>query len=95
MKKETWKWLNDNKDIYPFEDVLSYIFKLETQVENIKEYINSGEFLDWNLGFKLIDLMAEQLSGLAIFDMEKDEPIILLDEEVKEYFYKKAEKEDE
>ena len=42
---------------------------------------------------KQIDLMAEQLAGLAIFDIEKDEPLILRDkEEIKEYFTKKAEK---
>ena len=41
---------------------------------------------------KVIDLMAEQLTGLAIFDIEKEEPLILGDkEEVKQYFYKKAE----
>ena len=37
--------------------------------------------------------MAEQLAGLAIFDIDKDEPLILGDkEEIKEYFTKKAEK---
>lgn len=42
----------------------------------------------------VINEMAEQLSGLAIFDIEKDEPLILGDkEEVKEYFTKKVEKE--
>lgn len=41
---------------------------------------------------KQIDLMAEQLAGLAIFDIEKDEPLILGDkEEVKQYFEKKVE----
>ena len=41
---------------------------------------------------KQIDLMAEQLAGLAIFDIEKDEPLVLGDkEEVKEYFTKKVE----
>ena len=40
----------------------------------------------------IINEMAEQLAGLAIFDIEKDEPLILGDkEEVKEYFTKKAE----
>ena len=40
---------------------------------------------------KVIDLMAEQLAGLAIFDIAKEEPLILGDkEEVKQYFYKKA-----
>mgnify|MGYP001773256022 CR=1 FL=1 len=43
---------------------------------------------------KIIDLMAEQLAGLAIFDIEKDEPLILGDkEEVREYFTNKVERE--
>lgn len=41
---------------------------------------------------KQIDLMAEQLAGLAIFDIEKDEPLILGDkEEIKQYFKEKVE----
>ena len=41
---------------------------------------------------KIIDLMSEQLAGLAIFDIEKDEPLILGDkEEVKQYFKEKVE----
>lgn len=42
---------------------------------------------------KKIDLMVEQLAGLAIFDIEKDEPLILGDkEDVKQYFERKIEK---
>ena len=41
---------------------------------------------------KMIDEMAEQLVGIVIFDIEKDEPLILGDkEEVKQYFEKKVE----
>ena len=41
---------------------------------------------------KIIDEMAEQLAGIVIFDIEKDEPLILGDkEEVKQYFEKKVE----
>lgn len=40
---------------------------------------------------KVIDLFAEQLSGLAIFDNDIEEPLILGDkEEVKEYFRKQV-----
>lgn len=40
---------------------------------------------------KIIDLMAEQLAGLTIFDIDKDEPLILSDkEDVKQYFENKA-----
>lgn len=40
---------------------------------------------------KTIDLMAEQLAGLAIFNIDKDETLILSDkEEVKQYFENKV-----
>lgn len=40
---------------------------------------------------KIIDLMSEQLAGLAIFNIDKDETLILSDkEEVKQYFENKA-----
>ena len=42
---------------------------------------------------KMIDEMAEQLAGIVIFDIEKDEPLILGDkEEVKQYFKEKERK---
>ncbi len=38
-----------------------------------------------------IDLMAEQLAGLTIWNNEKEEPLILKDkEEVKQYFERKV-----
>ena len=41
---------------------------------------------------KIIDLMAGQLAGLAIFDIDKDETLILGDkEEVKQYYKQKSE----
>ena len=40
---------------------------------------------------KIIDLMSEQLAGLAIFNIDKDETLLLNDkEEVKQYFENKA-----
>ena len=40
---------------------------------------------------KIINLMSEQFAGLTIFDIDKDEPLILSDkEEVKQYFENKA-----
>ena len=40
---------------------------------------------------KIIDLMSEQLAGLAIFNIDKDETLILSDkEEVKQYYENKA-----
>ena len=40
---------------------------------------------------KIIDLMSEQLAGLAIFNIDKDETLLFNDkEEVKQYFENKA-----
>ena len=40
---------------------------------------------------KIIDLMSEQLAGLAIFNIDKDETLLLNDkEEVKQYFENEA-----
>ena len=40
---------------------------------------------------RIIDLMAEQLEGIAIWDNKKDEPLILMSkEEVIEYFEKRC-----
>ena len=43
---------------------------------------------------KIIDLMAKQLAGLTIFDIDKEEPLILGDKEkVKQFFERKVEDE--
>ena len=65
---------------------LPYLISIEKQaIETVLEEVEKKD--------KIIDLMAEQLAGLAIFDIDKDEPLILGDkEEIKEYFTKKAEK---
>ena len=40
---------------------------------------------------KIINLMSEQFAGLTIFDIDKDEPLILSDkEDVKQYFENKT-----
>lgn len=41
-----------NRELIVFQKVIE---KQQKEIESIKEYINSPEFLDWNLGFKLID----------------------------------------
>ena len=64
---------------------LPYLISIEKQA--IETVLSELEKKD-----KIIDLMAEQLAGLAIFDIEKDEPLILGDkEEVKQYFKEKVE----
>lgn len=75
---------------------------LKTMKENIdKKYLKARNSLaietvlsELKKKEAIINEMAEQLAGLAIFDIEKDEPLVLGDkEEVKEYFTKKSEKE--
>ena len=75
---------------------------LKTMKENIdKKYLKSRNSVaietvlsELEKKEEQIDLMAEQLAGLAIFDIEKDEPLVLGDkEEVKQYFTNKVEKE--
>ena len=65
---------------------LPYLISIEKQaIETVLEELEKKD--------KIIDLMAEQLAGLAIFDIDKDESLILRDkEEIKEYFTKKVEK---
>ena len=58
---------------------------LETVLSMLKEKDKEIENKD-----KIIDLMAEQLAGLTIWNNEKEEPLILADkEEVIKYFEKK------
>lgn len=65
----------------------------ERELESNRE--NTVELLEQDLIIrkkdKIIDLMAKQLAGLAIFDIDKEEPLILGDKEnVKEYFKRKS-----
>ena len=54
-----------------------------TDRKKIREYIQKVE--------QLVDLIAEQLAGLTIWDTEEDEPLILGDkEEVINYFKNKV-----
>ena len=57
-------------------------------IDTNKKYLNEIDKLN-----KIIDLIAEQLAGLTIFDKDKDEPIILGDkEEVIKFYERKVEK---
>ena len=79
------------------DTVLSLIKQLESEKEihvglehqYKKEYL---DMLDLTKKYKRqIDLMAEQLAGLTIWDTEEDEPLILGDkEEVINYFKNKV-----
>ena len=84
-EKETREIL-DNMSEQEFNDFIFFALKeVEKENQKLKTELKKKD--------KIIDLMAEQLAGLAIFDIDKDEPLILGDkEEIKQYFTKKAEK---
>ena len=59
------------------------IMKIADERDKLKEELD--------LKNKIINLMSEQFVGLTIFDIDKDEPLILSDkEDVKQYFENKA-----
>lgn len=84
--KETAKQCRNSKECWENEDCCDCYVEVE-DIFAIETVLNELEKKD-----TVIDLIAEQLAGLAIFDITKEEPLILGDkEEVKQYFYKKAE----
>ena len=82
-EKETREIL-DNMSEQEFNDFIFFALKeVEKENQKLKTELKKKD---------KIDLIAEQLAGLAIFDIEKDEPLILGDkEEVKQYFKEKVE----
>ena len=85
--------------IEAIETLLQYIDQLEksdaSKEQSSMNYYNKyKELKQENKKLnKMNNEMAEQLAGIAIWNIEKDEPIILGDkEEVKKYFEKKVEK---
>ena len=83
-EKETREIL-DNMSEKEFNDFIFFALKeVEKENQKLKTELKKKD--------KIIDLIAEQLAGLAIFDIEKDEPLILGDkEEVKQHFNEKVE----
>ena len=77
------------------DTVLNELEKKDKQIEQYQNMLATNDMLhvlECEKKDKIIDLMAEQLAGLAIFDIEKDEPLILRDkEEIKQYFKEKVE----
>lgn len=73
-----------DKDIKSIEKALhDEILENYDKQKNLKAEIEKKD--------KIIDLMAEQLAGLTIWDNEKEEPLILKDkEQIKQYFERKA-----
>ena len=68
--------------------------ELETSNEELDKENNRLEKIEFerDKANKIIDEMSKQLAGIAIWNNEKEEPLILGDkEEVKQYFEKKVE----
>lgn len=62
-------------------------FNLDYSIDNVDKEAIDTVLSELEKKDKIIDLMSEQLAGLAIFDIDKDESLILRDkEEVKQYF---------
>ena len=78
----------EERDKYKEELEISIIPSYEETIKELeKQLFEQQEGKD-----KIIDLMAEQLAGLAIFDIDKDETLILGNkEEVKQYYKQKSE----
>ena len=99
-QREAIKYLKESVLIYKntipkmsntIDTVLSLI---KAQQEEISKYKTLYEraLSDVVKTDKQIDLMAEQLAGLTIWNSKKEEPLILKDkEEVKQYFERKVE----
>lgn len=78
------------------DDLLKKLRNRVKEVKKLQKYsLYKKEFSRLNKQLqnkdKIIDLMSEQLAGLAIFNIDKDETLLLNDkEEVKQYFENKA-----
>ena len=100
-----YKYTLTNNDDKAIEILLQYIDRLEFQIQGKeKEHAYDLNMIDEVKGEavklynkidklkKIIDEMSKQLAGIAIWNNEKEEPIILKDEqEVKLYFENKVE----
>ena len=78
------------------DDLLRKLKNRVKEVKKLEKYsLYKEEFSRLNKQLqnkdKIIDLMSEQLAGLAIFNIDKDETLILSDkEEVKQYYENEA-----
>lgn len=69
---------------------------IQNDKEHDKVFLDDIEAIETVLSMleqqdRVIDLMSEQLTGLAIFDIDRDQTLILGDkEEVEQYFENKA-----
>lgn len=74
---------NINRDDNVFVEFVVAIQKTENLIQKQQSELEKKD--------KMINIMSEQLAGLSIFDIEKDEIIILGDKnEVKQYFERKV-----
>ena len=78
----------EERDKYKEELEISIIPSYEETIKELEKQL----FEQQEGKEKIIDLMAEQLAGLAIFDIDKDETLILGNKEaVKQYYKQKSE----
>lgn len=91
-----------DKQIYKLkkhnDDLLRKLRNRVKDVKKLQKYsLYKKEFSGLNKQLqnkdKIIDEMAEQLAGLTIFDIDKDEPLILGDKEDVERYFKEKVKE--
>ena len=94
------KYCFGKSEVEAIETVLSLIQKQEKEIEKYKKLYQKAlddavvTAHDNMQRDKIIDLMAKQLAGLTIFDIDKEEPLILGDKEkVKQFFERKVEDE--
>ena len=89
-----WYDCNNYYSRYELDCIDTVLSLIKAQQEEISKYKTLYEraLSDVVKADKIIDLMAEQLAGLTIWNSKKEEPLILKDkEEVKQYFERKVE----
>ena len=101
-EEEAIKILSDSNILFNIQrdTALSIRVAIETVLNMLKDLQRENKSLtQTNRSYKgmikkkdkQIDLMAEQLAGLTIWDTEKEEPLILTDkEDIKQYFERKV-----
>lgn len=93
LTDRTYNFHEIETKLYRLQNYDKYLNKLYEELKKYSLYKEEFSRLNQQLQSKdkIIDLMSEQLAGLAIFNIDKDEPLILGEKEnVKQYFENKA-----
>ena len=90
LQNENITAILDYEDLKSLDTVLSLIKEQQEEISKYKTLYERA-LSDVVKADKTIDLMAEQLGGLTIWNSKKEEPLILTDkEDVKQYFEQKV-----